>query len=356
MQGQYPGNRGVRLRGACRSAHHDAPISPAVSVRRLPRPGLICSCCDRGQIYCAGDCAARARHRASGRRTALPDQPPGAARACRSDASLSGARQESDASRFTRAAARMICWRPARRRSPATQFPGGAAPAHGFALPLVRPPLPGIRPSGVPAPPPRPSRPDAPRPDRTRPWSRRLTSKRRSCATTMSRSGASAPSPVSCTCTTAWCTRVLAQAGLPRIGPPARPSQIDAYLPFIRQTLETFPTLTASRLYGMVRERGYRGSPDHFRHLIACHRPRPQAEAYLRLRCLPGEQAQVDWGHFGHLADRPGTPPADGVRHGAEPRAPDLPALLPGRPDGELPARPCRGVHRVERCSACPAL
>src|ERR1700758_2746919 len=95
--------------------------------------------------------------------------------------------------------------------------------------------------------------------------------------------------------------RVLAQAGLPRIGPPPRPSQIDAYLPFIRQTLETFPTLTASRLYAMVRERGYRGSPDHFRHLIACHRPRPKAEAYLRLRSLPGEQAQVDWAHFGHL-------------------------------------------------------
>ena len=96
-------------------------------------------------------------------------------------------------------------------------------------------------------------------------------------------------------------TRVLAQAGLPRIGPPARPSQIDAYLAFIRQTLETFPALTASRLYVMVRERGYRGSPDHFRHLIACHRPRPKAEAYLRLRSLPGEQGQVDWGHFGHL-------------------------------------------------------
>jgi len=51
----------------------------------------------------------------------------------------------------------------------------------------------------------------------------------------------------------------------------------------------------------MVRERGYRGSPDHFRHLIACHRPRPRAEAYLRLRSLPGEQGQVDWAHFGHL-------------------------------------------------------
>ena len=89
--------------------------------------------------------------------------------------------------------------------------------------------------------------------------------------------------------------RVLAQAGLPQAGPPPRPSQIDVYLPFIRQTLETFPTLTASRLYAMAHERGYRGSPDHFRHLIACHRPRPKAEAYLRLRSLPGEQAQVDW-------------------------------------------------------------
>jgi len=68
--------------------------------------------------------------------------------------------------------------------------------------------------------------------------------------------------------------RVLAQAGLPRIGPPPRRSQVEPYLPFIHQTLEKFPTLTASRLYAMVSERGYRGSPDHFRHLIACHRPR----------------------------------------------------------------------------------
>ena len=95
--------------------------------------------------------------------------------------------------------------------------------------------------------------------------------------------------------------RVLAQAGLPGLGPPCASRRSIAYLPFIHQTLETFPTLTASRLYGMVRERGYSGRPDHFRHLIACHRPRPKAEAYLRLRSLPGEQAQVDWGHFGHL-------------------------------------------------------
>ena len=95
--------------------------------------------------------------------------------------------------------------------------------------------------------------------------------------------------------------RVLAQAGLPRIGAPQRPSKIDPYLPFIREMLAKFPTLTASRLHAMVCERGYRGGPSRFRAVVACHRPRPPAEAYLRLRTLPGEQAQCDWAHFGHL-------------------------------------------------------
>jgi transposase len=95
--------------------------------------------------------------------------------------------------------------------------------------------------------------------------------------------------------------RVLAQAGLPRIGGLRRPLKIDPYLPFIREMLAKFPTLTASRLHAMVWERGYRGGPSRFRAIIACHRPRPKAEAYLRLRTLPGEQAQCDWAHFGHL-------------------------------------------------------
>lgn len=96
-------------------------------------------------------------------------------------------------------------------------------------------------------------------------------------------------------------SRVLAQAGLPTLTTVRRPSAIDPYLPFILETLTQFPRLRASRLYAMVKDRGYPGRPDHFRHLIARHRPRPKAEAYLRLRTLPGEQMQIDWGHFGHL-------------------------------------------------------
>ena len=95
--------------------------------------------------------------------------------------------------------------------------------------------------------------------------------------------------------------RVLAQAGLPQIIPSRKPRMIDPYLPFILETLEQFPKLTAARLYEMVRQRGYPGGPSQFRHLIACYRPKPPAQAYLRLRTLPGEQAQVDWGSFGHI-------------------------------------------------------
>ena len=102
--------------------------------------------------------------------------------------------------------------------------------------------------------------------------------------------------------------RVLSQAGLPKAERPHRASLIDPYLPFVLKTLEQYPRLTASRLYAMVRERGYSGGEDHFRHLIAHYRPRAQPEAYLRLKTLPGEQAQVDWGlcrarHNPHYAE-----------------------------------------------------
>ncbi len=103
--------------------------------------------------------------------------------------------------------------------------------------------------------------------------------------------------------------RVLAQAGVDQTRLIIRSSIADPYVPFIVETLKQYPKLCASRLYQMVKERGYPGGPDHFRVVVARYRPRPPAQAYLRLRTLPGEQAQVDWAHFGRLtiggAERP---------------------------------------------------
>lgn len=95
--------------------------------------------------------------------------------------------------------------------------------------------------------------------------------------------------------------RVLGQAGIAAGQSMARPSILDDFIPFIRETLAKYPRLRASRLYAMARERGFKGSQDHFRHVVSRFRPKPTAEAYQRLRTLPGEQGQVDWGHFGKL-------------------------------------------------------
>ncbi len=96
--------------------------------------------------------------------------------------------------------------------------------------------------------------------------------------------------------------RVLFQAGVPHASLTPKKSILDEFLPFVLETMLKYPTLTSRRLYDMICERGYTGGPDHFRHLMVLHRPRPLAEAYLRLKTLPGEEAQIDWGHFGHIA------------------------------------------------------
>jgi transposase len=103
--------------------------------------------------------------------------------------------------------------------------------------------------------------------------------------------------------------RVLAKNGVDVEKLRVRGSMIDEYVPFIRSVLEKYPKLTGSRLHEMVKERGYPGSVHHFRDMLARHRPRPAAEAYLRLKTLKGEQAQVDWACFGQIkvgnAERP---------------------------------------------------
>ena len=125
--------------------------------------------------------------------------------------------------------------------------------------------------------------------------------------------------------------RVLAQAG--RAGGAASVRAVDGrpVRAVHRRDAREVPALRASRLYAMVRERGYPGAPDHFRAIVARFRPRPAAEAYLRLRTLPGEQAQVDWAHFGKLTHRPRRARAVGLRDGAVVLAAIFPALLSGR-------------------------
>jgi len=74
----------------------------------------------------------------------------------------------------------------------------------------------------------------------------------------------------------------------------------DPYMAFIGQTLDQHPRLRATRIYQMIRERGYAGSLVQLRRVVARLRP-AHREPFLRLITFPAEQAQVDWAHFGHV-------------------------------------------------------
>ena len=83
--------------------------------------------------------------------------------------------------------------------------------------------------------------------------------------------------------------------------PKLRSTLLDPYRAFIADVLERHPRLRSTRLFEMIRERGYQGSAVQLRRYVRTVRPAAQKEAYLRLQTLPGEQAQVDWGNFGKI-------------------------------------------------------
>jgi transposase len=101
--------------------------------------------------------------------------------------------------------------------------------------------------------------------------------------------------------------RVLdAENAVPKERAP-RPSKLDPYKSFLLKTLDKHPRLRATRLYHMIRERGFKGSAKIVRRYVKTVRPRPHTDAYLVCERLPGEQAQIDWGKVGTLAVPGGT-------------------------------------------------
>jgi len=91
-----------------------------------------------------------------------------------------------------------------------------------------------------------------------------------------------------------------------------RPTQLDLYLPFVRDTLAQYPRLRATRLFEMVRARGYPGSVVQLRRVVRTLRPSVTPTLYRRLTTLPAEEAQIDWGAFGMIRIGHGTRPLSG--------------------------------------------
>jgi transposase len=91
-----------------------------------------------------------------------------------------------------------------------------------------------------------------------------------------------------------------------------RPTALDSYLPFVRDTLAQYPRLRATRLFEMVKGRGYGGSVVQLRRAVRLIRPAATAPVYRRLSTLAAEEAQIDWGAFGSMRIGRGVRPLSG--------------------------------------------
>ncbi|HEY0633686.1 MAG TPA: IS21 family transposase [Thermoleophilaceae bacterium] len=96
--------------------------------------------------------------------------------------------------------------------------------------------------------------------------------------------------------------RVIGHLGpKPKAVPALVPAPLELFVGFLDETLARYPRLVGTRLFDMLRARGYRGSLRTLRRHLRRVRPMPKREAFLRLQPLVGEQAQVDWAHVGYL-------------------------------------------------------
>jgi transposase len=81
----------------------------------------------------------------------------------------------------------------------------------------------------------------------------------------------------------------------------AKKSALDPYAGFIQQKLQDYPDLHASTMWRMLKDRGYQGAEPTVRKRLQHLRGARPKKAYLPITVFPGEEAQVDWAHFGTM-------------------------------------------------------
>src|SRR5690606_23240047 len=86
-----------------------------------------------------------------------------------------------------------------------------------------------------------------------------------------------------------------------QIPPPvrrSRPTKLEAFKPIIDTRLESYPDLSAVRLFDEVKAAGYSGGLTQLKLYVARVRPTPDPEPIVRFETEPGHQAQVDFAEF----------------------------------------------------------
>ena len=79
--------------------------------------------------------------------------------------------------------------------------------------------------------------------------------------------------------------------------------KIDPYRSYLRERWEQ-GVHNGQKLWEEMRERGYAGSYSGLKMVVAPWREEARERAFVRFETGPGEQSQMDWGHFGNWEGR----------------------------------------------------
>ena len=95
--------------------------------------------------------------------------------------------------------------------------------------------------------------------------------------------------------------KIIGSSLLPEPKPRKRRGRkIDPYIDYLQKRLDE-GVWNARKLYSEIKARGYTGSETRVRAWMQPLRAERKPQATVRFETEPGEQAQVDWGHFGTI-------------------------------------------------------
>jgi transposase len=80
-----------------------------------------------------------------------------------------------------------------------------------------------------------------------------------------------------------------------------RPSKLDLYRELIKEMVTQYPKVKAPVILKKIQDKGFDGEITIVRDYLK-HLRHNSKEAFIRFESLPGQQIQIDWGHFGSLA------------------------------------------------------
>jgi len=92
--------------------------------------------------------------------------------------------------------------------------------------------------------------------------------------------------------------KYLRQAPRP-YGRPRRPQKVDSFRGYLRERWEQ-GVHNASRLFRELQKRGYAGGRTQVGQVVQQWREEARERAFVRFETEPGQQSQMDWGHFGN--------------------------------------------------------